>query len=135
MKAISIQQPWASLIVEGIKDVENRNWFTYYRGRIYIHTGKRFDIQGADLVSRLHPEYESLIEESKKVRGGIIGHVNLINCVSSHDSSWFHGKYGFVLASPQKIPFYPLKGRLSVFDFEFNVNKKNQRRERQLSLF
>jgi len=135
MKAISIKQPWASLIVEGIKDIENRNWFTHYRGRFYIHTGKGFDTQGAVLVSRLHPQYKCLVEESRQIRGGIIGHVNLINCVTKHESSWFHGKYGFVLKSPQKIDFYPLKGQLSIFDFEFKPEKKNQKRERQLSLF
>nr|WP_254884213.1 MULTISPECIES: ASCH domain-containing protein [unclassified Bacteroides] len=26
MKAITIKQPWASLIVHGIKDIENRSW-------------------------------------------------------------------------------------------------------------
>ncbi|MCS3017987.1 ASCH domain-containing protein [Phocaeicola vulgatus] len=26
MKAITIKQPWASLIVHGIKDIENRTW-------------------------------------------------------------------------------------------------------------
>ena len=28
MKAITIKQPWASLIVYGLKDIENRNWKT-----------------------------------------------------------------------------------------------------------
>jgi hypothetical protein len=34
MKIISIRQPWASLIVSGLKDVENRTWRTRYRGRV-----------------------------------------------------------------------------------------------------
>ena len=37
MKALSIKQPWASLIAHGIKDIENRTWKTNFRGRIYIH--------------------------------------------------------------------------------------------------
>jgi hypothetical protein len=32
MKALSIRQPWASLIVAGYKDIENRSWRTSYRG-------------------------------------------------------------------------------------------------------
>ena len=32
MKALTIKQPWASLIVHGIKDIENRTWRTDYRG-------------------------------------------------------------------------------------------------------
>ena len=39
-KALTIKQPYASLIVEGIKDIENRTWKTNYRGRILIHAGK-----------------------------------------------------------------------------------------------
>lgn len=37
MKALSIKQPWASLIAHGIKDIENRTWRTHFRGKIYIH--------------------------------------------------------------------------------------------------
>ena len=37
MKTLSIRQPWASLIVEGFKDVENRSWRTPIRGEIAIH--------------------------------------------------------------------------------------------------
>jgi ASCH domain len=32
MKVIVIRQPWAWLIVNGIKDIENRSWRTRYRG-------------------------------------------------------------------------------------------------------
>ena len=34
MKILSIRQPWASLIVAGVKDVENRTWPMGYRGRV-----------------------------------------------------------------------------------------------------
>lgn len=37
MKALSIKQPWASLIAHGIKDIENITWKTQFRGRIFIH--------------------------------------------------------------------------------------------------
>lgn len=134
MKAISVKQPWASLILKGIKDIENRNWFTNYRGQLYIHTGKKVDAQGADLVSKLYPQHKNLIEKSMKIRGGVIGSVDLIDCVTEHRSTWFHGEYGFVLKSPKKIEFYPLKGQLSIFDFEFNQCNEFAR-EVQLSLF
>lgn len=43
MKAITIRQPWARLVAEGIKDVENRpnNWL--HRGRIAIHSSQTTD--------------------------------------------------------------------------------------------
>lgn len=40
MKALTICQPYAALIVRGDKLVENRTWPTSHRGRIAIHAGK-----------------------------------------------------------------------------------------------
>ena len=39
MKALTIRQPWASLIVEGVKTVETRSWNTKHRGSLAIHAG------------------------------------------------------------------------------------------------
>lgn len=41
MKAITIWQPWASLLVSGRKRYETRSWATSYRGPIAIHAAKR----------------------------------------------------------------------------------------------
>ena len=43
MKAITIKQPWATLIVLGEKKFETRSWQTKYRGPIAIHAGKTID--------------------------------------------------------------------------------------------
>jgi len=40
MKAITISEPWASKIANGLKIVENRSWSTPYRGELAIHAGK-----------------------------------------------------------------------------------------------
>ncbi|HDU8694716.1 TPA: ASCH domain-containing protein, partial [Morganella morganii subsp. morganii] len=40
MKAISIRQPWAWLIVNGHKDIENRSWRTKYRGQVLVHASQ-----------------------------------------------------------------------------------------------
>jgi hypothetical protein len=40
MKALSIRQPWAWLIVNGYKDIENRSWATKFRGPVLIHAAK-----------------------------------------------------------------------------------------------
>ena len=39
MKALTIKEPWASLIVQGFKKYEFRSWKTNYRGKILIHAG------------------------------------------------------------------------------------------------
>lgn len=41
MKAITIWQPWASLLVSGEKKYETRSWATTYRGPIAIHAAMR----------------------------------------------------------------------------------------------
>lgn len=42
MKTLSIQQPWASLVCAGIKDVENRTWkAAQVPGRILIHASSK----------------------------------------------------------------------------------------------
>jgi len=43
MKAITIKQPWATLIVMSAKKFETRSWQTKYRGQIAIHAGKTVD--------------------------------------------------------------------------------------------
>lgn len=50
MRSLTIKQPWASLIVEGIKDIENRTWKTHFRGRIYVHASAK-TATWEDLVS------------------------------------------------------------------------------------
>jgi len=41
MKALSLWQPWASLIAWGAKQYETRDWTTSYRGLLAIHAAKR----------------------------------------------------------------------------------------------
>ena len=41
MQALTIQEPWASLLIKGKKKFETRNWQRNYRGLLAIHSGKR----------------------------------------------------------------------------------------------
>lgn len=41
MKALTLHQPWASLIAAGVKTIETRSWSTRYRGPLAVHAGKR----------------------------------------------------------------------------------------------
>jgi len=40
MRALTIRQPWASLIAAGVKTIETRSWSTKYRGPLAIHAGR-----------------------------------------------------------------------------------------------
>ena len=42
MKAVTVKQPWAGLIMAGMKDIENRTWETEYRGKLLIHASSKY---------------------------------------------------------------------------------------------
>lgn len=115
MKALSIRQPWAWLIVNGFKDVENRNWPTKLRGDILIHAGKTIDPEGYAFVERAFPEIQ-LPKLSELETGGIVGRARLVDCVERSDSPWFFGNYGFVLEGAGPLPFRPCRGLLYFFE-------------------
>jgi len=119
MKALSVRQPWAWLIINGYKDIENRDWPTKLRGRIWIHTGihrvtkseyQRFlkDCRAFGIAE--YPE----IDEFKT--GGIVGSVEIVDCVMKSDSYWFEGTFGFVLRNPRTARFRPMDGKRGFFE-------------------
>lgn len=117
MRALSIQQPWADLILTGGKDVENRSWWPpkwMIGQRFYVHAGKTVDW---DAPGEWRTESERL--------GAILGSVKLVAAVSESDSEWFAGPVGFVLRDP--IVFArptPCRGRLGFFKPEVKVDER-----------
>jgi hypothetical protein len=39
MKVLTLKQPWATLVANGLKEYEFRSWKTNYRGKLLIHAG------------------------------------------------------------------------------------------------
>jgi len=115
--ALSIKQPWAWLIVNGYKDVENRTWYTKYRGELYIHSPKRMDFDSYSLIEINFPKIK-LPQMFNLKYGGIVGKVRLIDCIEVHDSKWFTGPYGFVFKDPVIVPFIPYRGELGLFQIK-----------------
>jgi len=131
MIAISIRQPWANLILKAGKDIENRCWPTKVRGRVLIHAAKGMTrAEHEDAIAfavdaiRAKPKAGAKTTTLRELgfafddlqRGGIVGSVEIVDCVSKSDSPWFMGEFGFVLRDPQMLPFTPWKGRLGFFD-------------------
>lgn len=125
MKALSIRQPWAWLIMHGGKDIENRDWPTKYRGRILVHASSGMtygEFDSAAIFSFGRTGGAKLPHMQAMQRGGIVGSVEIVDCVSRSDSHWFVGRYGFVLRDPQPIDFIPMKGRLGFFETGLDGN-------------
>lgn len=121
MKALSIRQPWAWLIIHGGKDIENRTRHTKRRGRFLVHASKGMtQKQYADACNFCHSvglDQPPCFDELKQYWcGGIIGSVELVDSLDASDSPWYMGEKAFVLRDPEPLPFTPYKGQLSFFE-------------------
>ncbi len=121
MKALSIRQPWAELILRGRKTIELRTWKTNHRGRIAIHASQTVR-EEACLAYGLDP--------ARVVRGALVGTVELVDVLALDDSMWetlrdqhlsqrdFPGPmFGWRLEHPQRLPQpISIRGRMSLFN-------------------
>ncbi len=125
MATLSVRQPWAWLIVNGYKPVENRDWKTLRRGPLLIHAGKEIDKAGYEWVAKNLPELFGLIPAPHAIeKGGIVGAVRIVDCVSKHLSIWFFGKWGFVFDDATVLPFMPVNGALGFFKTKYTVSRQ-----------
>lgn len=119
IKALAIKQPWAWLIVNGYKDIENRTWNTNYRGTFFVHASKGFDQQGYnDVKNGLYGNIPNLPNKEDFEYGGLVGQADIEDCIppgSDCNSKWYQGEFGFVLTNQKKLPFKQCKGQLSFF--------------------
>lgn len=128
--ALSIRQPWAHCILHFGKPVENRKWSTKVRGTICIHASKGMTLNewrdGLETYRMSGAGFERLRafpERSELKLGGIVGVVDIVDCVTRHGSPWFFGPYGFVLANPRPVPFIAVKGALGFFEWRRHLQE------------
>jgi hypothetical protein len=128
--ALSVKQPWAALLVVGLKSVEVRTWPTRKRGRVLIHAAKSIDERPEGWALINTPELKALAA----LRGGIIGIAELTSCVRyrtaeafaratdehRNNPDWFDSKglYGFVFQNPHPIAYHACPGRTLFFIVE-----------------
>ena len=111
MQALTLRQPWACLVVAGIKDVENRTWRTNHRGRLVIHAGSAIDREVMDEHGRLLADCP---------RGAILGAVELVDIVRDSASPWaIAGNWHWLLDDPRPL-LMPIRatGRLGLWTCE-----------------
>jgi DNA N-6-adenine-methyltransferase (Dam)/ASCH domain len=142
-KAISLWQPWASLIPLGLKHYETRSWKTEYRGKLLICS--------TAVNSKQHKEYLKICDElglpawSDFPHGKAIAVCDLVDCVpmtaefiASQSRTeilcgdWQVGRYAWKLENIQPItePF-AVKGKQGLFNVVTNLqllpNEENQK--------
>lgn len=117
MKTLSVQQPWAELIVAGRKKIENRTWSTNYRGPLLIHAGK-----SRNWLAQVNAD-DLGIDVATLTFGAIVGVVDLTDCIPpSTPSEWdadpfASGPYLWVLANARRLTPIPCVGKLGLFDY------------------
>jgi hypothetical protein len=126
VKALTIIQPYAWLIVHGGKTIENRSWRTRYRGRVLIHASARATLDGIH-DARLFVQREFGVHAALAMPdlgrglelGGIIGAATIVDVLepTPHPENPWHmpGAFGFVLEDCTPLPFYRCKGQLSLW--------------------
>jgi len=127
MKTLSVRQPWASLLVSGLKDIENRTWPPNYKGRILIHAPstkvpKNFadktifevnnEIENEQMFGNF-PEFEDL------ECSAIIGYVTVSGYSNDSTSVWsepvehqWHIEDAYIFDEPIR----DVKGKLNLFE-------------------
>lgn len=81
MKVLSLTEPFATLISEGIKSIETRSWKTNYLGRLYIHASST-KIPG---MYKKNEELMSLITKKDLNYGYIVCTCELVDCIEMTD--------------------------------------------------
>lgn len=141
MKAITIKQPWASLIVLGEKRFETRSWQTKYRGPLAIHAGKSVDKEACK-----DPWIKGVLKEcgitsyKDLPTGVVLATVELVDCYKVEATlgyasvlskgktvdglevafgDYTEGRYAWELGNLQVLPL-PIvaKGQLSLWEWE-----------------
>lgn len=137
MKAITIKQPFATLIAKGYKEYEFRTWKTKYRGEILIHAGKGIDKKAMEKFKYLNLDYPS---------GCILAKATITDCIPIDaaarkilkekdamvygsiikDTDW--NGYGFKLEDLKEIEPILVNGKLSLWDYEGEIYEKSKSR-------
>ena len=124
MKALTIKQPWASLIVNKYKMYEFRSWKTNYRGKILIHAGLSTDKKYLDSFEKYNLKY---------INGAIIGEAEVVDCIlvdedfnkslnKLNNLVYHHDYIGFYAWKLDNIKIYDepnfIKGKLGLWNYE-----------------
>ena len=124
MKVLTLKQPWATLVAEGIKKYEFRSWKTNYRGKILIHAGTGIDKKELEKFKDLNLEFPS-----KR----ILAEVELEDCLELNDElnekiiaekniaygSKYRTGYAWKLTNSKKINYdKEIKGQLGLWNLD-----------------
>lgn len=127
MKVITIKQPFATLIAEGLKEYEFRTWKTKYRGEILIHAGKSVDKKAMQKFKCYNFEYPiGCIIAKAKITDCVYIDSDMRKMLDDKNSLVYSGVtkdidwrgYGFKLEDVKKVKPIEINGKLSLWDYD-----------------
>jgi hypothetical protein len=130
---LSVQQPYASLLVNGIKTHEGRNWYTAHRGRLWIHASAKQPCE--DEVKHIKEFYNNLFKREIKFpshlpTGCIIGYVDVKDVLPQEQYATIHqprqsqSPFVFICENHQEIGLkLPMAGKQGIFKLDQNIHR------------
>ncbi len=119
MKALSLKQPYAELVVSGKKRIELRRWNTKFRGEFLIHASKKPDINAMKRIG--FKELPTGCIVGKAILKDVKVYKNkeeFEKDKSLHLASEEYGNYGFVLENAQRMKEIPYRGNLNFWEYK-----------------
>ena len=132
-QCLSMHQPWASLLVLGIKVHEGRSWYSQHRGRLWIHAGSKVpseeEIAQLEQFYRAHLGQENIHYPSHYPTSCLLGSVDMTDCLSQEDYREQHPQgessspYVFICSNPQELMIkFPMSGKHKMFKLESKLH-------------
>ena len=130
MKVVSIKEPYATLIKNGIKSIETRSWKTNYRGELYIHASKStidkkyYQKEGlSDLIKDIELNYGHIIcrcqlVDCVEMTQNYIDEMKQINPIEYCCGAYEIGRYAWVLQDIEVVEPILTKGKLGIWNYE-----------------
>jgi hypothetical protein len=137
-KCLSMHQPWASLLVLGIKRVEGRTWYTSHCGKLWI--ASTATAASPETICAVEEQYRQLYKDSnlkfpnEYSTGKLLGSVDVLDCLPQED---FKAQYNseesespFVMVVDRPLCLsqpIPVKGQHKIWDLPSDVHLKAKR--------
>jgi hypothetical protein len=106
MRALSLTQPWATIVARGLKPIENRRWtppIAMYGETFAIHASKTWDKEGELWIRETWEGFDDVVDaigDAVLVRSAILGVARLTGYMSKSDRLFYTAAGGRIVASP-----------------------------------
>ncbi|CAL8139534.1 unnamed protein product [Orchesella dallaii] len=129
---LSVSQPYASLIIDGIKRFEGRNWYTPVRGRLWISAGGKSPT--TEVLEAVKNAYKHIVDDIQYPTtiptGCLLGCVDLIECLPQEECREVYpvcevgDPFVCILANPQPLPIkMPIQGKPKIFKLDSHIHQ------------